>query len=128
MNDTNISSDYIPDIMNIDTFERNQIIQNVQKLDCFNAENDDDDIQDESDLAFMSISNQGETSWNYVLFEGSTQLQGQLRKLCDEYSDVFAYKIRLQSAHVTPLHFEFDTREWYRSASRLPSPLVSPEK
>ena len=76
----------------------------------------------------MSISNQAETSWNDVTFEGSKKLQGQLRKLCEEYSDVFAYKIRPQSAQVTPLHFEFDTKEWYRSANRLPRRLVSPEK
>ena len=128
LNNINIISDYIPDIMNIDTIELNEIVQNVQKLDFFNAENDDDDIPDESDLAFMSISNQAETSWNDVTFEGSKKLQGQLRKLCEEYSDVFAYKIRPQSAQVTPLHFEFDTKEWYRSANRLPSRLVSPEK
>ena len=93
LNNINIISDYIPDIMNIDTIELSEIVQCTETW-FFNAENDDDDIPYERDLAFISISNQAETSWNDVTYEGSRKLQGQLRKLCEEYSDVFAHKIR----------------------------------
>jgi len=94
-NNINVSSDFIPNIMSIDTIELNEIVQNVQKIDFFNVENDDDDddTPDESKLSFLSISNQAETSWNDVTFEGLTQLNGQFRKLCEEYSDVFPYMV-----------------------------------
>ena len=64
--------DYHPNLNEIRTNELNEIVQNLQKLDFFNAENDDDDIPDESDLAFMSTSNQIDTSWKDIIFEGSS--------------------------------------------------------
>jgi len=128
LNIINDMGDYHPNLKDINNVELNEIVQNLQKLDFFNAENDDDDIPDESDLAFMSASNQIDTSWKDVTFEGTSDLIHRLRKLCVEYSDVFAYKIRPQSAKVTPLHFEYDLKEWQRSSNRLPSRLISPEK
>jgi len=111
LNIINDMGDYHPNLKDINNVELNEIVQNLQKLDFFNAENDDDDIPDESDLAFMSASNQIDTSWKDVTFEGTSDLIHRLRKLCVEYSDVFAYKIRPQSAKVTPLHFEYDLKE-----------------
>jgi len=93
LNIINDMGDYHPNLKDINNVELNEIVQNLQKLDFFNAENDDDDIPDESDLAFMSASNQIDTSWKDVTFEGTSDLIHRLRKLCAEYSDVFAYKI-----------------------------------
>ena len=107
--------DYHPNLNEIRTNELNEIVQNLQKLDFFNAENDDDDIPDASDLAFMSTSNQIDTSWKDVTFEGSSDFIDRLRTICEDYSDIFAYKIRPQSAKVTPLHFEYDLKEWKTS-------------
>ena len=62
----------------------------------------------------MSASDQVDTSWTDVSFEGTSDLI-RLRQLCSEYSDSFAYKIRPQSANVTPLYFEYDLKEWQRN-------------
>ena len=68
----------------IRTCELNEIDQNLQKLDFFNADNDDDDIPDESDLAFMPTSNQIDTSWKDVTFEGSSDFIDRSRTICEE--------------------------------------------
>jgi hypothetical protein len=85
---------YHPNLKDINNVELKEIVQNLQKLDFFNAENDDDDIPDESDLTFMSASNQIDTSWKDVNFEGTLDLIHRFRQLCAEYSDVLAYKIQ----------------------------------
>ena len=50
LNIINDMVDYHSNLKDINNVELNEIVQNLQKLDFFNAENDDDDISDESDI------------------------------------------------------------------------------
>jgi len=47
-----------------------------------------------------------------IRFEGSVGFQAKLRKLCEEYIDVFSTRIRHQSAKLEPMSIVVDRRKW----------------
>jgi hypothetical protein len=108
-----------PLLQSTGTAELYEIVQIIQKDEFFNNENDDDDIPDDSDLAFMSTSNQSNSSWEDVIFQGPPEFQKKLRQICSEHSRVFAYKVGATAADVPPLHFDYNKAEWHRAANRL---------
>jgi hypothetical protein len=55
-----------------------------------------------------------------VRLEGSVGFQAKLRKLCEEYIDVFSTRVRHQSAKVEPMSIVVDRGKWEVSRNRLP--------
>jgi hypothetical protein len=55
-----------------------------------------------------------------IRFEGSVGFQAKLRKLCEEYIDVFSTRVRHQSAKVEPMSIVVDRGKWEVSRNRLP--------
>ena len=62
----------------------------VEEGDVLDTIDDDDDIRTTKLLAM-------------IRFEGSVSFQAKLRKLCEEYIDVFSTKVRLQFAKAEPM-------------------------
>ena len=63
-----------------------------------------------------------------ITFEGSPELQKQLRSLCREYIDIFSTSVRSLPALVDPMVIEIDQTKWEVPRNRLPPRHHSAEK
>ena len=84
---------------------------------------DDDDIEwPENPFDYREDQNTETTEelLAMIRFEGSVGFQAKLRKLCEEYIDVFSTRVRHQSAKVEPMSIVVDRGKWEVSRNRLP--------
>ncbi len=63
-----------------------------------------------------------------IRFKDSVGFQAKLRKLCEEYIDVFSKRVRHQSAKVEPISIVVDRGKWEVSRNRLPPRHHNSEK
>ena len=63
-----------------------------------------------------------------ITFEGSTELQEQLRSLCREYIDIFSTSVRSLPAQIDSMVIEIDQTKWEVPRNRLPPRHHSAEK
>ena len=66
-----------------------------------------------------------------IKFCGPEELQGQLRELCTEFSDLFSEHVRKEPARVPPMTLTVDEAQWFTQKNRGPlrsqTPLKSAE-
>jgi hypothetical protein len=63
-----------------------------------------------------------------IIFEGSPQLQAKFKALVREFIDVFATKVRRESAAVEPMKIVIDADKWRLPCNRAPPRKHSEEK
>ena len=63
-----------------------------------------------------------------ITFEGSPILQSNLRKLCEEFRDIFSTTVREKPANLPTMTFEINSQEWKHKRNRLPARIHGPEK
>jgi hypothetical protein len=95
----------------------------IEKSDVLDSIDDDDDIEwPENPFDYREDQNTETTEelLAMIRFEGSVGFQAKLRKLCEEYIDVFSTRVRHQSAKVEPMSIVVDRGKWEVSRNRLP--------
>ena len=95
----------------------------VEKGDVLDFIDYDDDIEwPESPFDYREDQNTEtmEELLAMIRFEGSVGFQAKLRKLCEEYIDVFSTRVRHRSAKVEPMSIVVDRGKWEISCNRLP--------
>ena len=94
-----------------------------KKGDVLDSIDDDDDIEwPENPFDYREDQNTETTEelLAMIRFDGSVGFQAKLRKLCEEYIDVFSTRVRHQSAKVEPMSIVVDRGKWEVSRNRLP--------
>jgi hypothetical protein len=87
----------------------------VEKSEVLDSIDDDDDIEwPENPLDYREDQNTETTEelLAMIRFEGSVGFQAKLRKLCEEYIDVFSTRVRHKSAKVEPMCIVVDRGKW----------------
>ena len=104
----------------------------VLKKDIFDPIADDDDIDRKyNPFDVDTIDEVIETTeqlMSQITFEGSTQLETKLKALVLEFIDVFATKVRRESAAVEPMKIVIDDDKWRLPCNRAPPRKHSEEK
>ena len=87
----------------------------VEKGDVLDSIDDDDDIEwPENPFDYREDQNTEATEelLAMIRFEDSVGFQAKLRKLCEEYIDVFSSRVRHQSAEVKLMSIVVDRGKW----------------
>jgi hypothetical protein len=63
-----------------------------------------------------------------ITIEGSLSTQRKIRKLCEEYTDIFSECVRAQPADVPPMEIKVNPATWQVSANRAPPAYAKPVK
>ncbi len=82
---------------------------------------DDDEIQWKDDpFDAVAPKNEKECLLQKISVHGSPELQTNLRKLCEEFKDIFSEYVRAEPAKIPPMEVEVDESKWYINKNRLP--------
>jgi hypothetical protein len=104
----------------------------IKKKDIFDPIEDDDDIDwkhNPFDVDSVDVIDETpEQLMSQITFEGSPQLQAKLKILVREFIDVFATKVRRQSAAIEPMKIVIDEDKWRLPCNRAPPRKHSEEK
>jgi hypothetical protein len=103
-----------------------EVLERLHLSEIFDIEADDDELEDGDDIT--DILRQGAEGDLKVDVQGSSWMQKQLLNLVTEFADIFSTSVKGMSASVTPLDFSYNRDAWERTANRLPSRTLSPEK
>jgi len=107
-------------------------IELIKKDDVLDPIADDDNIEwphnPYEGEALNDIRETPEELLAMITIEGSPWLQSELRKLCMEFIDVFATKVRKEPAMVDPMEIKVDESKWRLPCNRAPPRRHSEEK
>lgn len=82
---------------------------------------DDDEIQWKDDpFDAIAPKNEQKGLLQKISVHGSPELQNNIRKLCDEFKDIFSEYVRTEPARIPPMEIQVDETKWFINKNRLP--------